>query len=100
MLFTLSLTLVLAGILRAVADSESAKKVAHFTLGRRGGRLASHENVDLDIIADLVRSTEERHTRTRREFKDNKLALRWRSTNSGTVNDDELLNEPGRPGQW
>jgi hypothetical protein len=99
---TLMVFLILAfiGIMGAISDSGSAEKVAHFTLGRRGGRLASHENVDLDIIAELIRQTEERYRRTRREVKGNKLALRWRSINSGTADDSELLEEPGRPGRW
>ena len=99
-MFTLSLILVIVGLVRAIPGSEAAEKVAHFTLGRRGGRLASHQNVDLNAIANLIRSTEERYGRTMREFKDNKLALRWRSPKSGTTNDDELLDEPGKPGQW
>jgi hypothetical protein len=96
--FILILTLV--GAIGAISNSGTPEKVAHFTLGRRGGRLASHENVDLDMIAELIRQTEVRYGRTRREVKGNKLALKWRSTNSGTVDDHELLVEPGRPGRW
>ena len=99
-MFTLSLILMLVGLVRAISGSAAPEKVAYFTLGRRGGRLSSHENVDLDAIANFIRSTEERYSRTRREFKDNKLALRWRSPKSGTTSDDELLDEPGKPGRW
>jgi hypothetical protein len=99
-MLSLLLTLILFGAIVTISNSGTAEKVAHFTLGRRGGRLANHDNVDLDTMAELIRQTEVRYGRTRREAKGNKLALKWRSKNSGTVDDDELLVEPGRPGRW
>jgi len=99
-MLTVCLMLALVGIIGAMSDSGLPEKVAHFTLGRRGGRLASHENVDLDTVAELIRQTEERYRRMRREVKGNKLALRRCSIKSGTADDDELLSEPGRLGRW
>lgn len=92
--------LTLAGIIGSISNSDSPEKVAHFTLDRRGGHFARHENVNLDTIAELIRQTEERYTRARREVKGNKLVRRWRSSKSGTAEDHDLLSEPGRPGHW
>lgn len=92
--------LAVVGGTAASRGSDGPPKIARFSLGRRGGQLATQENVDLDAIAELITQTEERYHRTRREVQGNKLALRWRSSQSGTADDDVLLSEPGRPGRW
>lgn len=93
-------TLLLVLSINNICGSGSADGTLHFALGRRGGRLATHENIDLETIAECVRQTEERYSRTFREFKDNRLVRRRHATTSGTADDHELVTEPGRPGRW
>ncbi len=80
--------------------TELTSGVAHFTLGRRGGRLATHENANLEKLAELVTQTEERYGRTYREFNGNRLARKRHAMTSGTADDYELVTEPGQFGRW
>jgi hypothetical protein len=91
MRLTVYFMLTVSGTIGAIPESNSPEKVAHFTLGRRGERFASHENVNLDSIAELTRQTKERYTQTR-AAKGNKLVLRCRSSKSGTAEDHELYS--------
>ena len=83
-----------------LASSPNTNSVAHFTLGRRGGRLAEHEAANLTRLAALLRETEAKYSRTIREVKGNKLSRRWKSRTVGSTVDHELVNAPGQPGRW
>ena len=97
-MITITLILVVFAQFGLFADSTSG--VAHFTLGRRGGRLATHENVNLEKLAELVSQTEERYGRTKRIFKGNRLAREWQMTAGSLADDHELVTKPGQLGRW
>lgn len=93
-------------LLAVVADPRSllcaaqGLPVAHLILSRRGGALAGHEPANLTHLLQLLHSTERKYARARREVKGNKLVRKWRSKDTGTTRDEQLLSEPGQDGSW
>jgi hypothetical protein len=74
--------------------------VAHLTIHRRGGAVARREPANLTHLAKLLQDVEKRYSRVKREVKGNKLVRRWRARNTGTTEDEHLLDEPGQEGSW
>src|SRR5277367_6779460 len=94
-----TLSRILLGLLLLISLARPQEGV-QFALLRRGGALATRNNVNLTYLTHLLRRTELRYGRTKRVFKDNGISRRWKSSSSGTVEDHDLLSVTAHDGGW
>lgn len=78
-----------------LADSSNIR----IPLVRRGGRLARHENANLDLLQDNLKEAEDRYSFTRRDVENNRLARRWLPKDD-VLDEDALLTNTEMRGPW
>ena len=98
--FLLPFTFATSSVLRSLDTAQ----VLHFTLSRRGGKLAPTvvgcDYVDLDYLAQELERTEARFNLTQRQVEGNKLVRRPKDASAVGKDEGALMGEVAEKGIW
>ena len=87
-------------LLHSSSAWQTDKPALHFTIQRRGDRIATHDAANLTRLASTLSKVELRYAKTERVVEGNRLGRQQKSRNTGTTIDDGLITAPGHDGIW
>lgn len=92
--------ITLSFLFHSASAWQTDEPAIHFTIQRRGERFTTHDAANLTRLASILSESELQYAKTKRVVEGNRLGRQWKSRNTGTTMDEDLIDAVGHDGTW